>query len=560
MLEVGAMVDGKYRILREIGHGGMSTVYLAINDKAGRYWAVKEIRKAGTVDYEEVKQGLIVETEMLKRLSHPNLPGIIDVIEDDDTLLIVMDYIEGQPLSKILVDEGAQPQDKVIEWSLQVCDVLEYLHTRQPPIIYRDMKPSNLMLRPDGQVILIDFGTAREFKTANVEDTTCLGTIGYAAPEQYGGMGQTDGRTDIYGLGATMYHLVTGHNPSQPPYEMKPIRQIDPKLSGGLESIILKCTRPDPNERYASCSELMYDLEHYIEMDDKYRKAQKAKLGMFIGALVAAFMCICCSVIAANVSTYIADRDYDNYISQAQSASYSEAKLLYRQCLNIPGKSGEKEPYLELIELFELYDDTGEISEKPVISKNERDLLETLVYSNSEALKETGYYSEICYNVGLSYWLYYYDNDTVNVAESTKWFEESVNYAQQGDEWLEEAELYLYLATFVQNKNTGEFEEGTFAQLAQKFKELMEMVKDTENETVAVRAYEYIINILDTDGYPEKFRNDNVSEDTLVNILNDMNMALRGMGADSSEIASLIMKIPTVKTDIVNAYSSVGEG
>ena len=124
-----------------------------------------------------------------------------------------MDYIEGNPLSNALEEYGAQPQDMVIAWAKQLCDVLGYLHAQSPPIIYRDMKPSNVMLKPDGNITLIDFGTAREFKEKNLADTVCLGTIGYAAPEQFGGMGQTDARTDIYCLGATLYHLVTGQNP-----------------------------------------------------------------------------------------------------------------------------------------------------------------------------------------------------------------------------------------------------------------------------------------------------------------------------------------------------------
>ena len=112
------------------------------------------------------------------------------------------------------------------------------------------------MLKPDGNVMLIDFGTAREFKSTSVADTTCLGTQGYAAPEQFGGHGQTDARTDIYCLGATMYHLVTGHNPATPPYEMYPIRQWNPMLSSGLEEIILECTQRNPEDRYQSCAEL----------------------------------------------------------------------------------------------------------------------------------------------------------------------------------------------------------------------------------------------------------------------------------------------------------------
>lgn len=185
MLEIGSLVDGKYKILNVVGKGGMSVVYLAMNERANKQWAIKEVRKDGVQDFEVVKQNLIVETDILKNLNHPNLPSIIDVIDREDSFLIVMDYIEGKALSDVLKEYGAQPQEYVIEWAKQLCDVLGYLHSRVPPIIYRDMKPSNVMLKPDGNLTLIDFGTAREFKASKVEDTTCLGTRGYAAPEQY---------------------------------------------------------------------------------------------------------------------------------------------------------------------------------------------------------------------------------------------------------------------------------------------------------------------------------------------------------------------------------------
>lgn len=263
MLEIGSLIDGRYKILAKIGQGGMSIVYLAINEKVNKEWAVKEIRKDGVSNFNVVKQGLIVEIDMLKRLSHPSLPRIIDVIDNEDTFLIVMDYIEGTPLSVMLREHGAQPQDSVINWARQLCDVLGYLHTRTPPIIYRDMKPANIMLKPDGGISLIDFGTAREYKAEGVSDTVCLGTMGYAAPEQFGGMGQTDARTDIYSLGVTLYHLITGVDPSKPPYEIKPICEINPHLSSGLEQVILKCVQRNPANRYQNCEELLYALENY---------------------------------------------------------------------------------------------------------------------------------------------------------------------------------------------------------------------------------------------------------------------------------------------------------
>ena len=197
MLETGSLVDGKYKILNKIGQGGMSIVYLAMNERANKQWAIKEVRRDGVKNFEVVKQGLLAETDLLKKLHHPNLPSIIDVIDSDGTFLIVMDYIEGRHLESVIKEYGAQNQEDVIKWAKQLCEVLSYLHSRKPPIIYRDMKPSNIMLKPDGKVMLIDFGTAREFKNTSVADTTCLGTQGYAAPEQYGGQGQKIGRAHV---------------------------------------------------------------------------------------------------------------------------------------------------------------------------------------------------------------------------------------------------------------------------------------------------------------------------------------------------------------------------
>ena len=131
MLEIGSLLDGKYRILSKVGQGGMSVVYMAINEKANKTWAVKEVRKDGSLNFEAVRQGLIAETDILKKLSHPHLPSIVDVIDQDESFIIIMDYVEGNSLSAALREYGALPQDKVIEWAKQLCDVLAYLHSRK---------------------------------------------------------------------------------------------------------------------------------------------------------------------------------------------------------------------------------------------------------------------------------------------------------------------------------------------------------------------------------------------------------------------------------------------
>lgn len=271
-LSVGTLVDGRYKILNEIGRGGMSVVYLALDIRVNRLWAIKVVRKDSEKDFEIVKQGLIVEADLLKSFDHPNLPRIVDVIETRESFALIMDYVEGESLDRMIRNKGPQSEEKTIEWAKQLCDVLHYLHTRKTPIIYRDLKPANILLRNNGNLTLIDFGTAREYKETSVADTVCLGTRGYAAPEQYGGMGQTDQRTDIYTLGVTLYNICTGQNPAEPPYEIEPIRRIRPELSHGLEYIIEKCVRKNPDHRYASAQELRADLDNIHSLTKKLRR------------------------------------------------------------------------------------------------------------------------------------------------------------------------------------------------------------------------------------------------------------------------------------------------
>ena len=160
---------------------------------------------------------------MIKRFDHPAIPRIVDIVDEAGTLYVIMDYVEGRTLEDIIAASGPRPEDDVVDWALQLCDALSYLHSRKPPVIYRDMKPSNVMLKPNGLVELIDFGIAREMHedgsdvTAARGDTVQLGTRGFAPPEQYGGSGQTDARSDVYALGATMYNLLTAKNPAEPP-------------------------------------------------------------------------------------------------------------------------------------------------------------------------------------------------------------------------------------------------------------------------------------------------------------------------------------------------------
>lgn len=267
-----ATFNDTYEIKSIIGKGGMSTVYLAEHKRLHTRWAVKEVRKQQGTRFD-----FLAESNILKRLQHPMLPRIVDIFEDRDCIYIVEDFVEGITLDGLLKQQKKVDEPQGLQWLRDLCGVLTYLHGQRPhPIIYRDMKPSNIMLQPDGSLKLIDFGIAREYKQESNADTTYIGTKGYAAPEQFG-KAQTDARTDIYSLGVTMYHLLTGKSPYEPPYQFVPVRQLVPELSHGIEYILNKCVQSEPADRYQTVDELVDDLDHIYRFDRAWQKYQNAK-------------------------------------------------------------------------------------------------------------------------------------------------------------------------------------------------------------------------------------------------------------------------------------------
>lgn len=267
---VGAIIDGKYELLKMIGQGGTFKVFLAMDVRLNKIWAVKILRDDyQNADYETqgmLRKIALHEATLLQDLNHPAIPNIVDIIDVPGFFATVQEYVEGDTLNEIMKTCGAQPVDLVMDWAKQLCDVLAYLHALNPPHIHRDIKPNNLILTPNGRIKIIDFGIMRTYKPAQKNDTCSLGTKGYAAPEQYGGRGQTDARTDIYGVGMTLYCLLTGLDPKEENFVVRPLCQVNPALPKGIEYIIDKCIQLNPKDRYQNCTDLLNDLNHYTEL------------------------------------------------------------------------------------------------------------------------------------------------------------------------------------------------------------------------------------------------------------------------------------------------------
>jgi tRNA A-37 threonylcarbamoyl transferase component Bud32 len=255
----------RYLILRLVGQGGMGAVYEARDTRAAdRRVAVKEMRQANLDPQERVIAATRFQHEaaLLGSLAHPNLPHFYESFSELGHFYLVMDFIEGQTLFQLLQASGGPlPVGQVLPYAVQLCNVLAYLHQHQPPIIFRDLKPANVMITERGQLFLIDFGIARLFKVDQKQDTTLLGSPGYAAPEQHG-VSQTNPRSDLYSLGATLHHCLTARDPATRPnpFIFSSIRQDNPQVPAELEMLIQRLVAVDEQQRPASALEVREEL------------------------------------------------------------------------------------------------------------------------------------------------------------------------------------------------------------------------------------------------------------------------------------------------------------
>ncbi|GAB4113953.1 MAG: protein kinase [Roseiflexaceae bacterium] len=249
----------EYRIMSLIGRGGMGTVYRARRLADQTIWALKEMRPADELSPDELAENARMfrqEAELLSKLSHPNLPVVADYFEYRGRPVMVMEYVPGQTLEDRVRDANAPLLEQdVVRIGIQTCQVLHYLHTRQPPIIYRDLKPSNIMVMPDSVIKLIDFGVARTYKERKSKDTVAMGSAGYAPPEQYGKK-QTDARSDVYALGATLLHLLT----ALPPIPLQTpssgsLSKSNPSVDPKTERVIIRAMDLDPAARYQTAAD-----------------------------------------------------------------------------------------------------------------------------------------------------------------------------------------------------------------------------------------------------------------------------------------------------------------
>ncbi len=271
-LPIHYLLNSRYLITGQVGKGGMGAVYKAEDTKLGsRLVAIKEMSQSRLSAQEIIAatNAFKQEAHMLAGLHHPNLPSIHDYFSEAGRSYLVMAFIESETLEHYLhtTRHGYLTIKEVLDIGIQLCTALDYLHTRQPPIIFRDLKPSNIMWTPNGHLYLIDFGIVRHFKPGQSKDTNALGTLGYAAPEQYG-KAQTTPRADIYSLGATLHYLLSGNDPVNSPFRFAPLQfQDQPKLFE-LEELVMQMLDMDEHKRPDSIHAIKQELQRIAAMED----------------------------------------------------------------------------------------------------------------------------------------------------------------------------------------------------------------------------------------------------------------------------------------------------
>ncbi|TCD55009.1 serine/threonine protein kinase [Alloscardovia theropitheci] len=522
MAQLGSIVGKRYRIATLIGAGGMSTVYLAIDQTLNKQWAIKEIRLLGDAQERDVvMRSLTTEANLIKKFDHPAIPRIVDLFEESGRLYVVMDYVEGRTLADILKTEGVQSEQDVVNWGIQLCDILEYLHQRSPQVIYRDVKPSNIMLTPSGNIKLIDFGIAREVQTEHIQttvgDSRRLGTVGFAAPEQLDYNAQYDERVDIYSLGATMYYLLTASHPRNNGFS--PLRQFNPEFSVGLEEIILKATATDPDKRYESQSHMAYALRHYKEQDDAHQLALKKTYRKFLTVVIATAITAGLSIASFGISAFVANSDYNYWISKGnQTTNQTVAADAYVRASRI--RPSSIEPFELLLKLY--------ISDQSLSSQEEHQL-NTAINENSQKLKSNPVdWAQLSYDIGNTYW-YYFDgfNDeykgarfvteqarSARIRAAEPWMRNAAGISEFDKHDL--AEVYADIAVFnsqivpliAQGTDSGKYKP-YFARL----QKILKIAQHSNNVVIKFDVANLVINAVTV--YGRNFHADGVKKDTM---------------------------------------------
>lgn len=508
-LRVGDIIDNSWEVIKKIGQGGSATVYLIRDIELNRFLALKEVPVRNTKKGKLQAKAVVAEVSLLKSLSHPSIPRILKMTHDAHSILIIMDYIEGYSLDKIIKKTTYIDEKSIISWGITLCETMRYLHNRTPKVIFRDLKPHNLMLSNENHLFLMDFGLAREVgPDFDYSQESPEGTQGYAAPEMCVKQAWFDERSDIFAIGRTLYYLATKNNPSITELwdgrevPILPIRQYDASRSVGLEKIIEKATAYKPSDRYQTVEEMIYDLKNIDKMSIGHIKMIKKRattIYTLFGTLALGLVMLGSGYLYNQMATTDA---YNQALATGKTSQSVDSLIAASKIL-----PGEVEPYSELVKLYR--------SNGHFTSEDEFQLLGVL-QSNIPNLKGKAGAGDLLYQVGQLYWFYYPQNGQI---KSVPWFEQAKEFGVS-DKYARLLAIYLDLGSFkkgILSSITDNSDGGMYKKYWSALADLSEEAgSDAQLQLV------YLQSVFDViDSYSGGLKSDGLSLEDLSSVYND---------------------------------------
>jgi len=589
---VGTLIDGKYEIVQKHDEGGMSTIWRATDLGLKKTWAVKEMKQGNTPAItRRYHDAILDEANFIKKLDHPAIPRVVAIDDRGDTIFVVMDFVAGATLNDVLIQKHFEPfaDSEVIDWGLQLCDVIGYLHSRTPKVVYRDLKPSNIILQSDTGVLkLIDFGIAIELDGDSTKEYNASGSYGYSAPEQLDPKVRTDTRADIYALGATLYTLATGNVPHRAEDGSTSIEFVfDGTMNEGLEHVIRRATNKNRERRYQSVDDLRDDLERNEQFTEEYRAVQQHKVAVFrhwliaaATALVLGVVCLLSSRVLTS-STYdsnmheasvasrdeIVNRDTSDGSSEVVSSSPSAAEQAFTRAIEL--RTGHIEPYEELIKVYK--DDR-------VLSPGESERFTEIFARYGSYVNGDARYSRLNYDAGIMYLCYYdplaYDSEdggagaVSNARHAATWFEAAKTaYDSGATEGMTEADrkavdIYLTIADFYDEVSQSAYEGTSNVELHKTFWDALKQAVDSlgkeDEAAVRLRLYQVAYQAIASPAYLRGFYRAGIHDDEMYNMLDILEAQLADVSGEVDQNEKVLRPIyKEIKTGIPSARENV---
>ena len=477
-LREGDVVAGKYRILQALGKGGEGSVWLAVHLQTEQFWAVKEIqRKTDGREFHEIN--------MMKKLRHPSLPMILDVLEGDSCIYLVMEYVRGHTLEEIKQKKGRFTPEQVMEVGLQLCNVLCYLHGRKNPVFHLDVKPANIIQKKDGTLVLVDFGSSWKLYGEDKE-VQRQGTNGFAAPEQYDLNRPLDGRTDIYGLGATLYYLISGVRYSSTLQKSK-----IPGCPEYMSEVIRTCIQEKPEKRYQDSRVLRREM---IKLRKSYQSG-KQRIKIWVALLLAILTVgIALRELPAEFTVQVEENwDYEKLLAEALCTAGEESLAYYERALFCAPEG--KQAYLQYLE---------QAGSDGILTKKEeeqfRSMLHTIPLGKSETYEELlaanpEAYGEIAFRLGMLYWFGYEGEEGRRIAAG--WFGKmeaalgKLPENRERKEWELRAELFGHVSTYFERLGRGDETEDSQNLELRYWEDLKQILALQEEQEYAVTELQF---------------------------------------------------------------------